>query len=194
MLPNSWFSHQVLIKALPKLICEFYEKDLILCSLWLYETFSDNTNPETQMYLTLDIPPAKKYCWELKFCRNSCCPLIPLVPGKSCVWSCSFPSLRVLKSCAEGMKTATAAQHSLASHWNMRWTRGQRLTVILDADISQGARSHLGIGASTAQDEVSSRTHNLYFSNHRPAAGNCCHSECWLPSSAGRNLDMQIAN
>lgn len=165
------------------------------CVLSGYTKCFQTTPTQTQMYLTLDIPPAKKYCWELKFCRNSCCPLIPLVPGKSCVWIMLFLiTLRVLKSCGEGMKTATAAQHSLASHWNMRQTRGQRLTVILDADISQGACSHLGIGASTAQDEVGSRTHNFYFSNHRPTAGNCCHLVCWLPSSAGRNLDMQIAN
>lgn len=149
------------------------------------------TPTQIQMYLTLDIQPAKKCCWELKFCRNSCHPLMLLVPGKSSVWIMLFPiTPSLLKPCAEGMQTATAAQNSLASHWNMRWTRGQRLTVILDADSSQGACSHLG----TTQDEVSSRTHNLYFSNHGSTAGNCCHSVCWLPCSAGRNLDMQIAN
>lgn len=65
---------------------------------------------QTQIYLTLVIPPAEKCWWELKICRNSGHLSMLLIPETS--GSCSFPLLRVFcPSVRRGCNLATAAQH-----------------------------------------------------------------------------------
>ena len=54
------FSQYVLIKASQKLIYEFCEKNLILCSLWLYEMFWDSRDPDTDLF-----DPGCQTSWEM---------------------------------------------------------------------------------------------------------------------------------